>query len=165
MRWIEDSQRSGPLVKSAVPGWDWSIDGGSYRDGRDFLSVHWEVARKKPMVVSLHVESPSEESDCDLNRVKAEIISRLLKLDFENGAMSAGLGCRNGTLMSAADIGENKSTTVYAFDLPRSREQSTIESNIELVHEALRNMVQEALDPSLPQLKSRFGGAIDGRTT
>ncbi len=106
-----DSQRSGKLIKAYRKNWNFSRNKGSYNTHRDFFSIHWELHAHSRNKVRLHVESPKNEDDSELNLIKLKLIIGIFsKIDKIFQTIKCG-EINIGSKLLSAD--ENKSTEVF----------------------------------------------------
>jgi len=111
-----DSQQSGDLIKAYKENWNYSKNHGNYDSGENFLSIHWEVKNNYPNKVRLHVESPKESVDSELNKLKMKIIITIMsKVDKLRDELNKGELVISSLVDNAY---KNKSTEVFhiSFD-------------------------------------------------
>jgi hypothetical protein len=138
----EDNQRNGHLWQGYQRGWNWARNGGSYKSGINFLSIHWEVHDQYPLRVKLHVESPRADIDIRLNLLKNRIIVGILSIlpDIYNnlafGKLEIGSKLFNTT--------GNKSSEVFHIDLDAINDY-TAQRIIEVVNAEIGGIINRVV--------------------
>lgn len=138
----EDNQRNGHLWEGYQKGWNWARNGGSYKSGTNFLSIHWEVHDQYPLRVKLHVESPRADTDIRLNLLKSQIIISILsKLPDINNTLAFGkieIGSR------LSNTTGNKSSEVFHIDLDPINDY-TAQEVIEVVNAEIGGIINRVV--------------------
>lgn len=150
---IKDKQRSGELCKAYLENWNFSRNNGSYAKGKDFLSIHWEIAGNSPDKVRFHVETPIYSIDNELNLIKSKIIILLLsKLIEIKDCVTVG-ELETGIKLSEIDI--NKSTEVFKIILVKKNICTTPEENIKLVNIQLEDIINNVIEKFALAIKNK----------
>src|SRR5262245_28799186 len=101
----ESPSKHNYCVLATTRNWNRNKSGGTYDNGRDFFSVHWEIHLPKPRVakkpqyrgeVRLHVESPSYARDRNLNNIKHDVITALRASSLRHIAQQKGYAYKEG---------------------------------------------------------------------
>jgi putative zinc finger/helix-turn-helix YgiT family protein len=154
-------------VMGYLESWERARDGGGYRKGRDFFSVHWQVNVPKAgevsgpqgvRIIRLHVESPRATDDPLLNAIKRDLIKALLASTIPRLLEGKGYGYEVGRRTSNAQIQQNKSTEAFRVVLAAHQGKPTSQDNISLVHDAIGSVVDEVVQRFAERLNQRFDG-------
>ena len=138
-----DKQKSGKLCKGYLVNWDLSRNNGSYSKGKDFLSIHWEISDDSVNVVKLHVESPVNSVDSQLNLIKNKIITEILaKLTDVRNCIKIG-EVKTGLMIYKIHL--NKSTQVFKVVLYPDNVLLTQEDNIKQVHKQVEGIINDVV--------------------
>jgi hypothetical protein len=166
LRFKKGPDQHNDWIYGCPPTWEWEKDGGGYKAGRDFFTVHWQVNIPKPGesvknsdrgVVRLHVESPRYEVDRLLNDVKGKLVSALLDSQLKRQALKRGLDYRLGRRVEQTR--ENKCTEALRVIIPESHLKATDEENILAVHTAVGAVVEKQVKSFASELNGYFGNA------
>jgi hypothetical protein len=141
----------GPFTKGMIDGWDYSREGGGYRKGSGFFSVHWEVHDHDPDAVKLHVEAPRAADDKTLNSLKQQVMQALLSSAIDDSVRSQGFDFQWGSRVSVEATERFKSSEAFRV-LLRDQRDSTHEDNLKKVH--------QVIGPELFRLIQRFAAPI-----
>lgn len=149
----KDKQISGKLCKGYLENWDFSRNNGSYVKGKDFLSIHWEIAENSPGEVRFHVEAPTYLIDNELNLIKSKIIILLLSkiIEIKNCATVGEL--KTGSRLSKIDI--NKSTEVFKIILDKKNICNNSEENIKQVNIQLQDIINNVIEKFTLDIKNK----------
>jgi hypothetical protein len=98
------------LVGAYRIGWNLSKNGNDYFSGNDFFSVHYEVNKKTPNEILLHIESPEQKNDTKLNQAKQQLKAIIENMDTYP-LKSEKIDSRDPT--------EYKSTIIFKFKVPQ----------------------------------------------
>ena len=138
-----DSQQSGKLVKAYRRNWNFSRNKGSYNTHRDFFSTHWEIHVHSPNIVRMHVESPKNEMDSELNVIKLRLIIGILS---RIGKIIEVIKCGDiitGTRLLSAD--KNKSTEIFHVLLDDKFAEESETLKVERVDDEVGDLIDEVV--------------------
>lgn len=157
MKFREGILQGGPFSQGFLDHWEWEKNGGNYKDGRDFFSIHWEIQHKSPDIVRFHVTSPNYTADPSLNNIKLNLVKSILEnKDIFFCFSSRGFFCEPGKMISKASIQDNKSTEAFKIKLKESQKANTARENIVVVHREVTKSLNPILDKFCSQLKICF---------
>jgi len=138
-----DSQQSGKLVKAYRKNWNFSRNKGSYNTHRDFFSTHWEIHAHSPNLVRMHVESPKNEVDSELNVIKLRLIIGILsRIDKIIEAIKCG-EIYIGTRLLSSD--KNKSTEVFHVLLDDEFAEASETMKVDKVDDEVGDLIDEVV--------------------
>jgi hypothetical protein len=149
--------------ESGAPAhWDWSKNGGDEFKDRDFFSVHWEVNYPKGMStasvneIRLHVSSPRYADDAELNEIKQGVVEALTSPSLLHAVQQRGYQCRSGSRTSTELVKKNRGTEPLRVILLQNQLKSTHKENLQTVHDAVGDIVNEVVERFAPQLSRRL---------
>jgi hypothetical protein len=153
--------QSGLLTYGQPLEWDWTRDGGSYFDKRDFFCVHWEVHHPEgnpdfAHSVRFHVESPNHAVDSELNEIKRKIVEAFQTTRVESASEKNGFSYKKGSRVSLESIRKNRCTEAFRVTLPTNKRGGNPEQSIEIVHSLLGGEVATVLEPFIGPLNRQF---------
>ena len=135
----KDKQISGKLSKGYLSNWNYSRNHGSYSNGKDFLSLHWEAKADSMNKIRFHVESPKFSVDSELNLIKKKLITEILaKVPEIKRCVTVG-ELELGSMILKADL--KKSTEVFKIILFQNNSFSTYEENINQVNNQIEGII------------------------
>lgn len=145
----------GPFVTGVLEQWHWRRIGGSYAKHHGFFDVHWEAQEANPLEIRLHVESPCDAVDAELNSLKSALVASLLDENLRLAIEGRGFEYRRGLRVSDKCIRGFKSTEPFRVILDSAR-AGDIEANLSLVHREIGDLVEARIAPLLPAIRRKF---------
>jgi hypothetical protein len=155
IRFEEKELQGGKLLRGGEYDWFWIKNGGSYKKGINFFSVHWEIQCKYPNIIRFHVESPKYHVDSILNSIKSEFIGSILKdKEIEQSILASSFVYEIGKRISDEAIQQYKSTEAFKIKLKENQVKSDACDNIKAVHKILLVNIDKILEKFANRLKN-----------
>ncbi|MGN6732064.1 MAG: hypothetical protein ACTHMB_08835 [Candidatus Binatia bacterium] len=125
--------------------------------------MHWQIDTPKNQPhsarvdVLLHVASPGHQIDPALNGLKQNVIEALLNSVLDQRVRANGFEYKMGLRTRIGQMQKNKTTQAFKVLLSPSQAKRTYRQDIEVVHAAVREDVDQILRPFGGWLTRRFG--------